>query len=59
MVEHDLAKVGVAGSTPVSRSIFLKFSFTKSDIQVENCLKVSCRIGCTTIWQKIARSGSV
>ncbi len=23
MVEHDLAKVGVAGSTPVSRSIFL------------------------------------
>ncbi len=25
VVEHDLAKVGVAGSTPVSRSIFLKF----------------------------------
>ena len=25
MVEHDLAKVGVAGSNPVSRSFFLTF----------------------------------
>ena len=24
LVEHDLAKVGVAGSSPVSRSFFLK-----------------------------------
>ncbi len=25
LVEHDLAKVGVAGSSPVSRSLFLKY----------------------------------
>ncbi len=29
MVEHDLAKVGVAGSTPVSRSIFLIYKICK------------------------------
>ena len=38
MVEHHLAKVGVAGSSPVFRSIVmnLTISFTKDDFGAKN-----------------------
>ncbi len=43
VVEHDLAKVGVAGSTPVSRSILSNDCF-ESIVLGSKYLKVSCQV---------------